>query len=82
MKIKLVLTSALILVMSTVLAACGGVEDGKVTTENKGTFASTTASTTKGLMNEMSSVAEDVSEGLSEGMSGLKKGITRMYSER
>lgn len=79
MKIKLALTSALILVMSTVMAACGSTEDGKITTENKGTSASTTASTTKGLINEMSSMGEDVSEGFSEGMSDLKKGIDRMY---
>lgn len=79
MKIKLALTSALILVMSTVMAACGSTEDGKITTENKGTSASTIASTTKGLMNEMSSMGEDVSEGFSEGMSDLKKGIDRMY---
>ncbi len=80
MKTKLALTSALIVALSVVMAACGSTEDGKVTTENKGTLASTTASTTKGMLNEMSSMAEGVSEGISEGMSGIKKGITRMYN--
>ncbi len=87
MKIKVAFIGAVMVAMSAVLAACGGTEDGKITTENRGTSASTSASTTvsttKGMMNEMSSMAGDVSEGLSKGMSEagseLRKGITRMY---
>ncbi len=87
MKIKVALVGAFMVAMSSILAACGGTEDGKITTENRGTSASTaastSASTTKGMMSEMGSMAGDVSEGLSKGMSEagseLRKGITRMY---
>ena len=82
MKTRIALAGVLLVAMSSVLVACGGTEDGKVTTE-KTTVISTTAAATTGIMSEMSSIGENVSDGLSKSMSEagseLRSGITRMY---
>ncbi len=68
------------IVVAFVFAACGKVDDGKITTTApKSTTDRVETTTRKTMMDEMSSLADDVSDGLSEAGSDLKKGITRLY---
>jgi len=81
-KFKAALMGSLLVLMSVVFAACGGADDGKITTEKvPATSAVTTtrANTTHGgVMNEMSSAVGDVSEGLSDAASEIRSDIRGM----
>ena len=83
MKFKVILLGCVLVMMSVGLAACGGTDDGKITTTKApGTSAVTTtrANTTHGgVMNEMSSAAGDVSEGLSDAASELRSEAKRLF---
>ena len=89
MKIKAAITCALLVVISVVFAACGGTEDGEITTTTKAPTTSevrTTVRNTTGqnatngsVMDEMSSAADDVSEGLSDTVSEIGSGIRGMF---
>ena len=81
MKLKAALLGSVLVLMSVVLAACGGTDDGKITTTKApATSAVTTRANTThgGVMNEMSSAAEDVSEGLSDAASEIRSDIKGM----
>lgn len=82
MKFKAALMGSFIVLMSVVFAACGGADDGKITTTKApATSAVTTtrANTThSGVMNEMSSAAGEVSEGLSDAASEIRSDIRGM----
>lgn len=78
MKLKAGLIGSVLVLMSVMLAACGGADDGKITTTKApSTSAVTTrANTTQGgIMDEMSSAAGDVSEGLSDAASEIRSDI-------
>ena len=82
MKLKAALLGLVLVLMSVVFAACGGTDDGKITTTKApATSAVTTtrANTTHGgVINEMSSAAENVSEGLSDAASEIRSDIKGM----
>ena len=83
MKFKAALMGSFIVLMSVVFAACGGADDGKITTTKAPTTSAVTttrANTTHGgVMNEMSSAAGDVSEGLSDAASELRSEAKHLF---
>ncbi len=82
MKLKAALVGSVLVLMSVMLAACGGADDGKITTTRaQATSAVSTtrdSTTSGGIMNEMSSAAGEVSEGLSDAASELRSDIKDM----
>lgn len=80
MRIKTAAIAGLIAVFTTVMAACGNAEDGKVTTTTVG-GTSTTATTTgtRTTQSDTSRMGEGFSEKLSEGITELESGMSRMF---
>ncbi|MBQ7101376.1 MAG: hypothetical protein IJN81_07060 [Clostridia bacterium] len=80
MRIKTAAIAGLIAVIATVMTACGGTEDGKVTTTTAGgttTAASTTGTATT--QSDTSRTGEGLSEKVSEGITELESGMSRMF---